>query len=89
MCSKQVGEAQRVRKQIEMFFVTAALCLFFPLFFNFVVSLDGIRYGSHPGIDTVIPPKKRQKANMSSNSELSMKVYSVNTALAIKITSCC
>lgn len=29
MCLKQMVEEQRVRRQIAMFFVTAALCLFF------------------------------------------------------------
>lgn len=58
MCWKQVGEAQSVRKQIVIFLLLLQLL---PAYvFDFAVSLHGIRYGSHPEIDTISHPKKRQ-----------------------------
>lgn len=65
------------RKQIVMFL--------FQLFIIIII-IFSIRFGSHRGIDTISHPT--EKANMISNSELSMKDYSVNPTFLIKMMMC-
>lgn len=55
-----MGEAQSVRKQIVMFSFFFLLQLLPAYVSDFAVSLHGIRYGSHPEIDTISHPKKRE-----------------------------